>query len=404
MSNFPPAWKEAKDLTETCDLCGDSRLTLAYRPPTSVRGLAVYVCENCGLVQSLPRVDQGPSRQVAVSCGAAWGNVRYGKGFRTETAISFLQQTLNLEAVQQCLDIGANRGSFVLRLQEIAPQAEITAIEPDRHVVEGYAGNPGIHLIVGRIEGVELPRQRFDLVYCSHTLEHLRSPRETLKKIAQALAPGGTLFLEVPHLHYLHREDLLEEWFLDKHLYHFSPAVFTDYLRLAGLRLLSSLPDPQTENITVIAQKNGSVLPRTSAWDKRRGPENLELLARYCTTLEKNQQTLKRVSRNLEELAGARRVVIWGAGRIFDSLVQHGGLKVQVLAGLVDRYLADLVGEVHGLKLARPADLPGLAPDLVVVASRTFLEEIRQEVAQLAPSCQVTGITEWLETSPFPQP
>jgi len=98
-------------------------------------------------------------------------------------------------------------------------------------------------------------------------------------------------------------------------------------------------------------------------------------------------------------LAGARRVVVWGAGRIFDSLVQGGGLQVKVLAGVVDRYLADLVEEVHGLKLARPEDLPGLAPDLVVVASRAFLEEIQQEVARLAPACQVTGITELLVNS-----
>ncbi|MHB8066854.1 MAG: class I SAM-dependent methyltransferase [Desulfobaccales bacterium] len=391
------------DLVESCDLCGDRRLTLAYRPPTSVRRLAIYVCEKCGSVQSLPRVDRAPSRQVAVSCGAAWGNLRYGKGFRTEAAISFLKQTIDLKAVRHCLDVGANRGSFVLRLREIAPQAEITAVEPDGCVVESYADNPGIDLIVGRIEGVKLPPQRFDLVYCSHTLEHLRSPRQTLKKIAQALAPGGTLFLEVPHLHYLHREDLLEEWFLDKHLYHFSPAMLTDYLRLAGLRSVSSLPDPQTENITVIAQKNGSALARTTTRDERRAQKNLELLARYRTCLEKNQLTLKRVCRTLEETAAGRRLVIWGAGRIFDSLVQYGGLRVHVLAGVVDRYLADLVGEVHGLKLARPRDLPGLAPDLVVVASRCFLEEIRQEVAQLMPGCQVTGITEWLETSSFHQ-
>ena len=124
------------DLAENCDLCGESRLTLAYRPPSSVRGLAVYVCERCGAVQSLPRLDQTSSKQVAVSAGAGWGNVRYGKGFRTDTAISFLQQALDLAAVRHCLDIGANRGSFVLRLREIAPRAAITAIEPDRRVVE----------------------------------------------------------------------------------------------------------------------------------------------------------------------------------------------------------------------------------------------------------------------------
>lgn len=382
-------------MVEACDLCGTPRLSLAYRSPTSRRKLGVYICRHCGSVQSLPRVDRVDLRQVAVSCGANWGNLRYGKGFRTETAIRFLEQTIDWGTIRHCLDIGANRGSFVFRLRELAPQARITAIEPDKTIVFPYADLPGVQLIVGRIEGVPLPAGRFDLVYCSHTLEHLQSPRKTLKKIAQVLAPGGALFLEVPDLHYLQREDLLEEWFLDKHLYHFTPAVLTDYLRLAGLRVLSSLPDPQTENITVIAQKNGAVLPQQPAGDEKRGRENLELLARYRSNLERNHHTLKLVCHTLEEIAASRRLVIWGAGRIFDSLVQYGGLNVQVLAGVVDRHLADLVGEVHGLKLSRPEDLPGLAPDLVMVASRTFLQEIRQEVAQMEPGCQVKGITEF---------
>lgn len=235
---------------EKCDLCASDRLELAYKPPTSTRGLAVFVCKECGLVQSLPRIDHVTSRNLAVSGGADFGNIRYGKGFGTESAITLLTNVLDLRTVRNCLDIGANRGSFTLRLHEIAPQANILAIEPDGNIVADYADVPGIELVVDRIERVSLPEERFDLVYCSHTLEHLRSPRQVLGQMKQAMTHDGVLFLEVPNLDFIGREDVLEEWFIDKHLYHFSEEALRNYLRATGFRVAGGLSNQDDENIT----------------------------------------------------------------------------------------------------------------------------------------------------------
>ena len=66
-------------------------LTFAYQPEGSTRGLKVYLCRHCGLVQSTPRIDRTQKRHAAaVSGGADWGNVRYGKGFRTQAAMETL--------------------------------------------------------------------------------------------------------------------------------------------------------------------------------------------------------------------------------------------------------------------------------------------------------------------------
>jgi SAM-dependent methyltransferase len=40
----------------------------------------------------------------------------------------------------------------------------------------------------------------FDLITCLHVLEHLNRPREALEKMADWLAPGGVLFVEVPNM------------------------------------------------------------------------------------------------------------------------------------------------------------------------------------------------------------
>ena len=71
--------------------------TFAYAPERSTRGLKVYLCRHCGLVQSLPRIDRTRQRHAAaVSGGADWGNVRYGKGFRTRQALDALAPSCRL--------------------------------------------------------------------------------------------------------------------------------------------------------------------------------------------------------------------------------------------------------------------------------------------------------------------
>ncbi len=71
-----------------CDFCRRDNLTAVYKPDGTTRGLTVYLCHHCGLVQSAPRIARTAQRHdAAVSGGADWGNVRYGKGFRTQIAL-----------------------------------------------------------------------------------------------------------------------------------------------------------------------------------------------------------------------------------------------------------------------------------------------------------------------------
>src|SRR5512146_450641 len=123
---------------DDCDFCGSNSLVFAYQPEGSTRGLKVHVCHHCGLVQSTPRIDRTEKRhEAAVSGGADWGNVRYGKGFRTQAAMDALARHACFEDHIALLDVGSNRGRFAAAFLEAAPKAEITAVEPD----ECYAGS-----------------------------------------------------------------------------------------------------------------------------------------------------------------------------------------------------------------------------------------------------------------------
>src|SRR5476649_853554 len=112
-------------MTDTCDLCHSDALDAVYDPEKSTRGLRVYVCGSCGLLQSLPRVDGTECAPAAVSSGADWGNVRYGKGFRTRIALDALRRNIDLTSEFSLLDVGSNRGSFVRAFLDAAPNANV---------------------------------------------------------------------------------------------------------------------------------------------------------------------------------------------------------------------------------------------------------------------------------------
>ena len=209
-------------MTLSCDLCGATSFEQVYAAQHSARKLTVSLCTNCGLLQSLPRIDRAERKVATVSAGADWGNLRYGKGFRAEANLATLQPFLPKNKPIRVLDVGANRGAFALELKSHYPKAQIIGIEPDERVVGAWAGQPGFTWLNARLEQTRLEDEGFDLIYSCHTLEHLKSARDALLAHRAALAPNGYLLVEVPNAALLSSNDIVEEFFIDKHLYHFT--------------------------------------------------------------------------------------------------------------------------------------------------------------------------------------
>ncbi|MGD0143582.1 MAG: class I SAM-dependent methyltransferase, partial [Rhizomicrobium sp.] len=198
-------------MTELCELCRHDTLEPIYDPERSTRGLKVYLCRHCGLLESLPRIDRAQRAPAAVSGGADWGNVRYGKGFRTGAALSLLKRHADLSADLSLLDVGSNRGSFARAFLETAPAASIVAVEPDERVAQSCAGLDRCELVQARIEDAALETGRFDIVHSCHTIEHLAEPARVLADHWRVLKPGGLLLLDAPNNAILDADDIIEE-------------------------------------------------------------------------------------------------------------------------------------------------------------------------------------------------
>ena len=158
-------------------------------------------------------------------------------------------------------------------------------------------------------------------------------------------------------------------------------------IEAAGFTILER-PDPKDKsNLFFVAQKTGT--PQSNpGFDFDEVEYATELLAIYVANRARNMAALTAVAMELSKMA-PRRVAMWGAGRLFDSLVTHGRFDTSSLTLLIDKHLKAHVGERHGCTLTGPEALADAKPGVVVVMSRDFASEIASEVGMLTPGAEI---------------
>ena len=378
----------------TCDFCRTDSLTYAYTPQGTTRGLKVYVCGHCGLVQSCPRIARTVDRHAAaVSGGADWGNVRYGKGFRTQIALDALARHTDLARPLTLLDVGSNRGSFARAFLEAAPAAALTAVEPDERFADSCEELPRTQLVRARIENTSLMTGAFDAVHSCHTIEHLGTPFDTLKDHNRVLCDGGLLVIDAPNIALIGGEDIVEEWFIDKHLFHFSARTLSRMIEAAGFTIIQQADPADAVNLLFVARKTGAPQDQVAA-DPAEAAHAMDLMVRYQQTRAHNLAALHQAAQELNRLQ-PRKIALWGAGRLFDLLVRDGGFDPSTLTLLIDGPLKKHMDSRHGMALSSPDALDGDI-DVVVVMSRMFARDIIADVRRRSPRADIIPCSDLL--------
>jgi 2-polyprenyl-3-methyl-5-hydroxy-6-metoxy-1,4-benzoquinol methylase len=93
------------------------------------------------------------------------------------------------------LDIGIGRGDLI-RLA--AASFEVWAMDVSPHAASGLPSELRRRVMVGDIEAVPIPEPPYDAVTAFNILEHLRHPLAVIRKVRQALKPGGVFIGSVP--------------------------------------------------------------------------------------------------------------------------------------------------------------------------------------------------------------
>lgn len=136
------------------------------------------------------------------------------------------------------LDVGCGAGGNLKTLQDQGwnPSGiEISEVAA-AHARELTTGN--IH--TGTLESAPFAAKSFDLVLMSHSLEHLPSPVDALKRIHRLLKDDGLLVVSVPNVNSLEFKVFGPWWFpLDppRHFYHFGKDSLSRAAAQAGFRV-----------------------------------------------------------------------------------------------------------------------------------------------------------------------
>ena len=341
---------------DRCLTCNVNLPEAIYIVPTSNIGAKIYICPQCSLVQTRPIVAKTNSAPSSTS-GAGWGGLRYGKGFAAEGAFDALRTKLiNHRTI---LDVGAGRGYFADIANRYWQVSEYVAVEPEAGLFTGKAElhNNTIEEFLELCDKT-LPIDMFDLVHCSHTLEHLIDPAKVLHGLSLITGYGGRLYVEVPNLDIL--PDVVEEMFIDRHVTHFTQTSLRNMLHSNGWRAIDS--GVNGDAIWAICSAGGPRLtPRRST-----EPFRVESMIKDYATRDRITQ-IRELAEKVNGLQG--RTVVWGNGRIAD-LMRENGLNGNTV--FVDRYRP---GQL------RPEDVK--VPDNVVNASRQYRQQIYNEIREL---------------------
>ncbi|QYO63781.1 class I SAM-dependent methyltransferase [Leptolyngbya sp. 7M] len=95
------------------------------------------------------------------------------------------------------LDIGVGRGELLLAAKELEWDAE--GVEPSTTFADHAEKRTGLKIWREAIEDSSVPDSSYDAIILAAVLEHLYDPDEIIRRVAQALKPGGILFLDVPN-------------------------------------------------------------------------------------------------------------------------------------------------------------------------------------------------------------
>lgn len=327
-----------------------------------------------------------PVRRQSPTSGAEWGNLRYGKRLRVDHHLNFLFRhgyLHNLWRGSFC-DVGASRGDFLSEMRKRCSQSKAFGIEPDTSLIPTIDPDVLGDIRFCRVEDVsEWPT--FDLIYMSHTLEHLDAPALVLRQLALQLAPSGRMLIEVPNAEFVFRQDVIEEFFIDKHTTHFTPVSLQKVCAQSGLQVVEA--EITDSEILFLARLSDEP---DGAFAELTDSANVDwpgVVREYWSRLEATRAALRASASRIMDMASERPVIAWGGGRIFSAFVEYGGLNPNKLHAVVDAHLGVIAPDLYGqgVTICLPEATAFPQGSLTVIFSRDYATEIKDALARLAP-------------------
>ena len=335
-----------------CNFCNKESLEHVYTPINSGIDLEIYICKNCGLVQSTYDIRAYETSNLPTTgefknliCDAAYSEVRVGK----QQMVKYVKQAfdnLNIEFKEspKILDMKSARGDFALFALDYFNIKSIDCIEEDDYITTTYNNNPRIN--IHQKKYYTLQDKDYDLIYSCHTLEHYQNPSKYLTWIRDHLTDNGMFYIDVPNIENIDHNYNIDEFFYDKHLFYYDFETLKNYILNLGFELIYYNVTPQ--NIGILFKK----LNVRGSYIKNQYSNNKQLIGSYKNNIKQNRDKISKVGKKLNKIFKPNEInVIFGCGRPLDAFITYGKLDLSNFEFLIDDFLSKITNKLYNLDL-----------------------------------------------------
>ena len=229
---------------EICNICDSPAFrrihhfdewTLGRDP---VRDVSIVRCANCGVRRRSPGISDEYEEKYHEPYIAQGSAIHPHQLSHFSDLMTARLRQFNANDVQ-FLDVGCSTGRALQLAATLGFKP--TGLDYSHWAVE-YCRRLGFETREGSIIGQWSEGSIFDVIHCSHTIEHVPDPMAYISEICRLLGAGGQLLLAFPNYASVQRIILREKWgpwCLDSHLWQFTAAQMCRLLRQQGFDIAS---------------------------------------------------------------------------------------------------------------------------------------------------------------------
>lgn len=241
-----------------CQRCGSAFLNPRPTEDSIHRAYASYYTHTRSDTRTESYAELSPVRRLRRRLANGYLNWRYGCDRRPASALGIpvaltspgYRRRLDLShrwlpsSPGTLLDVGCGNGGFL----QLARQCgwKVSGTEPDP-TAAARVRSMGIEIISGGLHAAVKKNLKFDVITMNHVIEHVHRPVETLRLCAQALVPGGRLWIQTPNFSSLGRQYFETNWRgleAPRHLVLFTDSSLRAALTAAGFAPVRRLRTP----------------------------------------------------------------------------------------------------------------------------------------------------------------